>query len=137
MARSEIIDKLDKVLREDIVNEYQVVYILSRIRKILELENYSKEYKFLKFYCNWALHIQIDRTGSISSELFDLENGIDNGIKNFEYFKIEMKKFLNKNELPTKIIEEDENYDRLKKLLIDIYKDTPLTINYPKTINVF
>ena len=43
MGQIEIIEKLDKELRRDIKEECQVVYILSRVRKILEIKNQNEK----------------------------------------------------------------------------------------------
>lgn len=56
----EIVSKLDAVLRDCIVNETQVVYVLTRIGKILELEN-DGNYPVLKFYRDWSVHTKLDR----------------------------------------------------------------------------
>ena len=56
----EIITKLDIVLKERITNETQVVYILTRIGKVLELESDVK-YPVLKFYRDWSVHTKLDR----------------------------------------------------------------------------
>ena len=54
MAREEILEKLQKELNREIRDECQVIYILSRIRKILEISDERSKYKMLNFYCNWA-----------------------------------------------------------------------------------
>ncbi|GEM_PF-2206926 len=38
----------------------EVVYLLVRIRKILDLDG-SNRYKTLRFYCNWVLHTKLDK----------------------------------------------------------------------------
>lgn len=58
----EMIDKLSRELKKEMSEECRVVYILSRIRKVLELENSKNKYKVLNFYCNWSLHAKIDNT---------------------------------------------------------------------------
>jgi len=50
MAREQIIDKLNTELLKGIKNEPQVVYILSRIRKLLEIREEKDKYKLLNFY---------------------------------------------------------------------------------------
>jgi hypothetical protein len=61
MAKDEIIEKLRKEISKDTFDESHVVYILSRIRKYLELTEQRDKHPFLWFYCNWALHPKIDR----------------------------------------------------------------------------
>lgn len=62
MGRSEIEEKLTIELQKEITNEMQVVYILSRIRKILEIKKLKSKYPILNFYCNWVLHSEITKT---------------------------------------------------------------------------
>jgi hypothetical protein len=57
--KNEIIDKLAKLLdgqaESDEINAF---YLLGQIRKILDHE---KTVSAIRFYCNWALHIELDR----------------------------------------------------------------------------
>lgn len=53
--------KLSKELAKNIVDESQVVYILSQIRKIIDDENISIKYDILYLYCDWVLHSKLDR----------------------------------------------------------------------------
>jgi hypothetical protein len=61
MAKQEIWEKLNDILAQEIVNEYQVVYILSRIRKYLEklsLEGAGQTYPFVIGLCMRKLTTQ-------------------------------------------------------------------------------
>lgn len=60
--KNDIKDKLSIELKKPINGEPQVIYILSRIRKLLDL-NHKKDgaYRILRFYCNWALHTEIQK----------------------------------------------------------------------------
>lgn len=129
MGQEEILRKLSNVLKEDIQNECQVVFILSRIRKYLELKEIKREYKFLNFYCNWALHSKINRTESVSEVLNNFIKSTDGGnFLNFDYLVDDLKKFIDKYCLPDKIIKDNENYKRFVNLLFGIYSDTPLEV---------
>ena len=118
-------------LNRDIYNECQVVYILSRIRKYLESTNKKREYKFLNFYCNWALHAKIDRSEPIGDVLRAFINQPDDDkFMNFEYLHEELKKFLSALGLNATHFFERDNYLRFMNLLVDIYSDTPVEV-YP------
>ena len=71
MGQPEIFSKLAQALDEDITTEAQVVYILSRLRKYLEITGQKKTYKDLNFYCNWALHSKLERTEPVAEALLD------------------------------------------------------------------
>ncbi len=113
-----------------------MVYILSRIRKILEAE--SKEvksrYKKLKFYCDWSLHIEIKNTDSISDELINLSDDILSSHNFFAYksFHKEIKKFLKEYNIQTSIYKNFENLLDFNQKLTDIYSDTPLIVKFTK-----
>ena len=53
--------KLRRELSKDIVDELQVVYILSQIRKIIDDEKTENKYDILYLYCDWVLHSKLDR----------------------------------------------------------------------------
>jgi len=128
MGQSEILGKLNMVLKEDIVNECQVVYILSRIRKDLEIENLKGEYKYLNFYCNWALHPKLERIEPVADVLREFMASSDEGkFLNFDYLNDDLKRFLDKKELSKKLFKTD-NFLKFINLLVDILSDTPLTV---------
>ncbi|HWQ59804.1 MAG TPA: hypothetical protein VN420_01500, partial [Candidatus Fimivivens sp.] len=117
-------------LSEDIKREDQVVYILSRIRKVIEINSYYSRYKYLNFYCNLALHPKIDRTESISVILQEFIDGSDNGkFIMFGHLFPELQKFIEDHSLPKMLYEDTENYYRFVNLLVDIYCDTPIEFN--------
>ncbi|MDD2890618.1 MAG: hypothetical protein PHE49_08285 [bacterium] len=140
MGQIEILKKLDRELQKDIHEECQVVYILSRIRKYLEIKNQKGQYKYLNFYCNWALHAKIDRTEPVVDVLHEFIEGHDDGkFLHFHPLFDDLRNFLKDNNLSEKLFEE-ENLWRFANLLVDIYSDTPIevkkrviTIQKPKT----
>lgn len=131
MGQLEILEKLNKELEKDINNEAQVVYILSRIRKYLELKNQKSKYKYLNFYCNWALHAKLERTEPISDVLRGVSKLNEIGIRflTFEHLKMDLKNFFRKNDIPEDIL--DKQWLKFRSLLRDIYSDTPLEF-YPE-----
>ncbi|MFA5870908.1 MAG: hypothetical protein WC842_03420 [Candidatus Paceibacterota bacterium] len=93
MGHIEILEKLNTELQKDIQDECQVIYILSRIRKYLEDKNEKKQYIYLNFYCNWALHSRINDTKAVNVILNDFISGKDSGFLNFDYLKNDLKTF--------------------------------------------
>src|ERR1700681_3715703 len=63
MGQHAILDKLQNELTRPLLRESQVLYIMAEIRKYLEHEkgNDIEEFPELEFFCNWALHIKINR----------------------------------------------------------------------------
>lgn len=131
MGREQIIEKLREHLSKVDPTECQIVYVLSRVRKILELEKQQKKYKYLNFYCNWAFHSRIDRTAVVEEALKDLLIGDDvHGVIEFKLFYSDFTAFLSEKSLPKLWVESSSSIVALTKGLISIYSDTPL-IFYP------
>lgn len=128
MGQIEILEKLNRELGKDIHEECQVIYILSRIRKYLEIKNQKSQYKHLNFYCNWALHSKIDRTEPVADVLREfIEGRDDEKFLQFDHLVDDLRKFLKDNKLSEKLFE-TENFLRFVNLLVDIYSDTPVKV---------
>lgn len=135
----EIITKLKSALAEPIKKECQVVYILAEARKLLDrVDKDKKILPILRFYSNWALHIEIDRTSAVHPLLEKIEQttlnkqhdvGVVLKIIDFEVFREEMGLFLSKFTINNPF----NNYDYwrdFRKLFVDILADCPLKPNY-------
>ena len=134
MARDIIIEKLDKEMRKDISEECQVIYILSKIRKILEIENAKQKYKILNFYCNWSLHSVIENTKPVENILTEFLTDEESRV-NFLYFKYfieEFGTFSQDHNLPS-VIFEHKRLDKFLELLVEILSDTSVEFKTPST----
>ena len=58
-----VIDKLRDSLKAEF-SEAQVVYVLALIRKILDQQRGVCPFSYLRFFCDWALHARVDRSGA-------------------------------------------------------------------------
>jgi hypothetical protein len=126
-----IIDKLKVELSKDAFNKYELIYFLVLIRKILEEggEARKKEFKFVYFYCNWALHSKINRTEDMSEVL----NGI---LQNYQErihqmfslapFEEDLKKFLDSFRLDTGILTTPSRNAQLRLQMLYALELTPL-----------
>lgn len=129
--KEDIYSKLKKLLEENPteLDEYKLVYILSRIGKIVELKNIKKEYKFLWLYRNWALHCEIDDTkllvdlGIFQSDDLNEREVLFMGHNQFtsELAEFALKQLGNKSYLDSRV-----KIESLVKLLDEILSDTPL-----------
>lgn len=131
--RNDIRGKLQTELNKKIEGEPQVVYILSRARKILEIDKTEEEYKKLKFYCDWALHSTINNVGAVKDLLdgivvADGKSGSDLTMQ-FSTFHEEFKRFLEANELSTTLYDSGKNTFLFNMFLSQIYADTPLIVD--------
>lgn len=132
---NDIREKLQVELNQSIEGEPQVVYILSRVRKILEIGGKEKEqeYNKLKFYCDWALHSKINNVGAVRDILDGIvarkgEAGADLTMR-FTTLHEELKRFIAEYGLSTTIYDSDENRFPFEMYLSQIYADTPLIID--------
>lgn len=64
--KDKLLIKLKKEIEKEVKSEADIAYILVLIRKILDTDSKLKDkYIILYFYCNWSLHIEIDRISHI------------------------------------------------------------------------
>lgn len=117
--------KLKRTLLEKIEKECQVIYIMLNIRKALD--DLSGKYPLLKFNCNWALHIKINKTSPIKKSLKEADKDL-NKIIDFVYLcplKDQLREFLEELSLPSEIVKKSEKWENFRKLLHRILIDTP------------
>jgi len=126
-------EKLRNALTEPIEKECQVLYILAEIRKLLDWG--KKEFPVLRFYSNWALHIEIEKTGAVNGILKKIEETIRKGkyeietvlnFIDFEEFRKEIKKFLEDLNLPYDLFTSYKNWGNFRRLFVDILTDCSL-----------
>jgi len=147
MGRHEIIEKLDRELKKDIREECQVVYILSRIRKILEAnrvdgngEAEGDRYPLLNFYCNWSLHYVMDKPSTqrlinnLLAEGLDCKKSAKDlagmlKLKYPDFFKLsslelQLRGFLIVHQLSLDLL--DNEWSNFRQILLKIIKETPI-----------
>lgn len=136
MAKEKILEKLNDILsRENLheISEAEVIYILSKVRKLMELDGSKEKYQFLNFYCNLALHAKLE--GRPPQKVQNMMLKIHNQDESFIYsifwledFHNEFKLFINEKELPSKLYEEENIKKNLSEKLFEIFSDTPITL---------
>jgi len=134
-------DKLSKELDKSITEESQVVYILSCIRKIIEMEGKPKrnQNRKLKFYCDWALHSRIDDIAVFEKEIVKMSRGDLNAgaeVMASPHFLLEFQKFIVDHDLPQQIFTKSENIDKFNYLLFNVYKDVPIVVKDIKETHI-
>ena len=138
-----ILDKITQELSNDINTEPKALYLLAEIRKYIDRcgQKEKSNYPNLYFYCNWVLHIKMERTPaktilnrfesilSNTNNLKEISNIFKKQESDFYSFadlKKELLSFLKVNNLPTKLLENNNKWFKFKKLLIEILMDCPL-----------
>lgn len=62
--KHEILEKIRTLLQKSVLSESEVAHLFSLLRKLIEGLSESTRQKFglLKLYCDWALHLVVDRS---------------------------------------------------------------------------
>jgi hypothetical protein len=141
--KAAILDKITRELSNDIDTEPKALYLLAEIRKFIDgyCQKEKNNYPNLYFYCNWVLHVEMDRTPAKkilnrfesnilgSNKLDEISNIIKKQEKDFYSFvslKEELQSFLEMNDLPDEIVKSGNKWFKFKKLLVEILIDCPL-----------
>jgi hypothetical protein len=139
MGAPEIFEKLAKTLENPSLSESEVIYILSRVRKLLEID-YLKSPKenrekspILWFYCSFALHVIMDHElpDPIYKNLIAIKDGADYSSVGFSNFHEEFRNFLKRKGLPESIY----TLNRISEFnarLLSIFSNTPILLKRDK-----
>ena len=75
MTQSAIVAKLLILLAKGIASEADALYLMVEVRKLLEQQRAKKQYQYLTFHCDWALHATLEgTTAQTILKLFDAAN---------------------------------------------------------------
>lgn len=140
MAEIDILQKLSKKFESTPQSEEDVIFILSRIRKIIEKENYPEKYSILNFYCNLALHTKIDKRvpKKLADELVRVHVNLEYSHPFFGYpdLHTQMGEFIKDHNLPDFYKHQDFKGSDFIKLLNSVYCDTPVIVKIVKEYQV-
>jgi hypothetical protein len=125
-------------------SEAEVVYTFVEIRKLLEREHEKGESKALTFFCDWLLHVELNRgnTPDMLSVLdgrlanLDLTRPDDVGddaevhrFISFEVLKEELERFCDEMELPDNWATDPTSWYECVKFYGQVVRDCALTVN--------
>jgi hypothetical protein len=128
MARSSILNKLEKALSKELTGEDQVVYILVEVRKLIDMEPDQSRFMSLKLYCDWAVHTELtypSRTRPIltlvDQDIFNCFHPDGHGtspedneklqrLLYWDGFRSDLLDFLRASGLPASIAEDDKKW---------------------------
>ncbi len=118
MTRLAISAKLQALLAKGISSEAEALYLMVEVRKLLEQQQAKKQYEYLTFHCDWALHATLEgATAQKILKRFDAANiHLKAGVKlddlpgplrieidhisKMRYFEDQLGSFLKANRLP-------------------------------------
>ncbi len=148
---SKITGKLELLLSTGITTEVQAVYLMVGIRKLLEHQQAKKQYKDLKFHCDWALHSKLEgSTAQGILKLFDaanihLKTGVEfrnlpsglrteiERITKMKYFEEQLEDFLKSNGLPSMDTTRSDGWIHFEHLYAKVVEDSPLVMKAKNT----
>jgi hypothetical protein len=137
---NEIVLKLRGVLSAPIEREAEVVYLFVEIRKFLDRVNSKRSFPILRMFCDWVVHITLERYGK-GSILESLDNALAvagpkeqtnkalkeaTDIFSFEPLRNDLRNFLGSESLPTALVDDYAQWGRLLKLYVGIVSECPL-----------
>jgi len=133
--------KLDSLLKKKTLSESECVHVLSLIRQELEASETESNYDYIKFFCDWSLHNQIDRSMAGSNAIVSINKVLSDERKSdtdalikemsaqfIGKFKDQMKDFLNKNSRPSDIIDNDNQWKEFLKMMLEIISQKPVIL---------
>jgi hypothetical protein len=143
-----IIEKLERELRDPIDTEPKVVYVLCEIRKLLEKDGLGRARKDLRLFCDWALHVDLDRPGTTkhfleridevltnyfehppTGETISIENALFKELAYFGTFRAELREALRSYGLPTDLCDNNVRWAKFLLAYTSVIEDGTLTAN--------
>ena len=147
MTQYAIVAKLQRLLARGIRSEAEAFYLVGEVRKLLEQQDAKKDYEYLAFHCDWAVHAELTRNSTAQRilEIFDAANPhLKAGMKlhelpglldaqighisKMEYFKRELTDFLQANGLPTLESTRSDGWIHFVHFYGQIVQDCPLVM---------
>ena len=141
---NDILEKLRTVLSDGNWTEVSAVFVLTKIRKLLELADGQPTQPQLRFFCDWILHTRLDRQGAenilrefdalmepyVARNMSDFKVQADalEGLLSWERLREELRKFLNQRKLPNSVTEDPAVWIRFLDCYIGAITDTPLVV---------
>jgi len=146
MTQSAIIGKLKTLLSKGIRNERDALYLMVAVRKLLEQQRTKKQFEYLTFHCDWALHAALGGTTAQKIlKLFDaanihLKKGVElhdlpgllkmeiDRISKMRYFEEQLGNFMKANRLPTLEMTRSDGWIHFVHFYAKIVEDCPLVM---------
>ena len=141
----EVLGKIKSSIQKKSLNESDVDHLMTLIRKQLEhmSESDRTQYALLKFFCNWSKHIKIDRSSvankiilKLNKTLFKVKDSKDtneiiskvSNVISFIKLQNQLKKFLEKFDLPNNLVADFDKWREFVNNLIKIIVNSPLVL---------
>src|SRR5690349_19945757 len=90
MTQSAVTAKLETLLAKGIESECDALYLTLEVRKLLEQQDAKKQYEYLTFHCDWAVHPSL--AGPTAQKI----------LQQFEAANVHLKQGFKLGDLPSK-----------------------------------
>jgi hypothetical protein len=143
MSQPDIVLKLSKFLEQPVDTECRAVYLLCEIRKLLDHRNIGSTP--LRMFCNWAVHVDLTKPGSVKHLLLQMDEVLTNFLDHpqtaatmrvedaliqeltyFETFRSELLSFLASEGLSTSLCHDDRKWANLLLAYTGVIEDGSL-----------
>jgi hypothetical protein len=148
MAKNEIAEKLTRFLaaHDPITEECHAVYLMVELRKLLDQRGSQKSYPLVKFYSDWTVHYQKDRSigeiepianamyAAAEKEILAGRCSSNIGLRVFgDFAKMSdlrgtMTEFLRAEGIGTSIVDDNAKWAAFVSQLIEVLAHQPLII---------
>jgi hypothetical protein len=144
--RNGIVEKLRATLNGDMDSECKVVYVLCEVRKLLPAAKIEPNLFAIRFYCNWALHVDLwqeSTTKQFMQEIDAYATRLLEGPENMpadhqmlrefvflDTFRGQFLEFLKMNDLPTAICDDDVRWHEFLEHYAGVIEDGSLACGY-------
>jgi hypothetical protein len=149
----DLIYKLTRALEKPIRTECEVVYVMVEIRKLMDRREGERrkeipeadqrklkpEFPVLKLFSDWTVHINIQWNREAEPLMQEFDGAVEsvkagNGIPlpflkflSLAHFRDEFARSLTVNELPPRLVEDSDEWDRFLNLYSAVVSDCPIT----------
>ena len=150
MTHSAIVGKLKRLAAKGVTNEADALYLMVEVRKLLEQQQAKKQYEYLTFRCDWALHPTL--AGPTAQKILEqfnaanihLKRGVElhdlpsllrmeiDRISKMRYFEEQLEAFLKANGIPTLDETRSDGWLHFVHLYAKIIEDCPLVMTAKK-----
>lgn len=146
MTQSAIIGKLELLLDKGIRTEADALYLMVEVRKLLEQQQAKRQYEYLTFHCDWALHATLEGTTAqrilklFDATSFHLKKGVKlhdlpgslrmeiDRISKMRYFEDQLEGFLKTNGIPSLESTRSDGWIHFLHFYAKIVEDCPLVM---------
>jgi len=131
-------EKLKRRIRSGIACEEDAVFLMVKVRKLLEREGLKETLTTITFYCDWSVHTVMNGTGAqtilgiidqfVADDLPSLRKFIQQTLS-LSSLRDEFRDLCNRYELPLELVESEKQWLGFRDLLAANLSDCDLEAN--------